>query len=374
MDTVSSSSELGTAPASNFGQCMTACDATDGCIATVLDNGTCWMKSSYLGRKTSANLVIAALYNPRNYPEPSVNTGLASSGCGRDLPAPLQAGGNSVTFSFPYAGVARSYNVHVPSFYDPNIPAPLIVSFHGNGEVASTNEKDTGYSGEGWNPFGITVYAQGVNNAWQSDPSTLTSTPYTDDLSFVSALVANLTSSYCIDRKRIWGTGFSNGGGFIGMMACNKGLSSTFSAFAAHSGALYTNTSSTSCNPDTVFTNDIVQPVCSPGRTSLPILEMHGTSDTTINYYGGGRKNQCLPTIPHWVQDWATRNSLSLRTNTTTTPYTGVQMSQFGSGSTLGLVQHMRIANWGHQWASRLGGATFDATVVAMDFFYRNSA
>jgi len=103
-------------------------------------------------------------------------------------------------------------------------------------------------------------------------------------------------------------TGFSNGGGFVGVAACDPTLSVTFSAFAAHSGALYTNTTDTNCAnlvPYTVFDNNLVQVVCTPGRPNVPVMEIHGDADGTISYFGGGRRGFCLPFMPHWATDWS---------------------------------------------------------------------
>lgn len=91
----------------------------------------------------------------------------------------------------------------------------------------------------------------------------------------------------------------------MGVMACNSTLSNLFAAFGPHSGALYTNTSDGACsNTYTVYDNNLVQPVCSPGRPNVPIIEFHGDADGTIPYPGGGRRGYCLPAIQHWATDW----------------------------------------------------------------------
>ena len=118
---------------------------------------------------------------------------------------------------------------------------------------------------------------------WQGDPATVGANPYIDDQTFTQELLVHLTTNYCIDTSRMMATGMSNGGGFTGILACNSTLSKQFSAFAVHSGAVYTaNQGPCSGNvPSTVLTNTVVQSVCSPGRNNVPILEFHGDADGT---------------------------------------------------------------------------------------------
>jgi poly(3-hydroxybutyrate) depolymerase len=78
----------------------------------------------------------------------------------------------------------------------------------------------------------------------------------------------------------------SNGGGFIGTLACDPVGSTLFSAFAAHSGAFYT---------------DIDGPGngCAPSKV-VPMLEIHGAADKTVNYLGGTGDGGALPPISRW--------------------------------------------------------------------------
>lgn len=354
--------------------CLAACSAKTGCVSVTMSGAQCYFRSTFSSRylTTAANIASAVIYNPRGYARAAVSSG--SSGCGQN--PYVAAGANTVTVQFPFQGIARTFNIHVPAAYDPNVPAPLIFSMHGNGDLATNIETSTLLSSEYWNPFGIVVYPQGVSNMWQSDPTTLTATPYIDDLGFLTAITQNISSSFCVDKKRVWGSGFSNGGGMVGVLACNSQTSSLFNAFTAHSGAFYSNTTSAQCTgnvPDTMYTNNIVNSVCSPSNPSLPILEFHGDNDGTISYSGGARKGQCLPSLPHWVSDWASRNSLST-TPTVSTPVTNVTLSQYGSGAQLGLVSHYKIGGWSHNWAMKSGGAAIDATTVMLDWFYNRSA
>jgi polyhydroxybutyrate depolymerase len=89
------------------------------------------------------------------------------------------------------------------------------------------------------------------------------------DVDFTAGPLDYLETNLCIDKSRIYAAGKSNGGGFVGKLACS--LSSRIAAFAPISGAFYTN----------------VSKPCNPSRMIIPIIDFHGMADTTIRYYGG---------------------------------------------------------------------------------------
>lgn len=161
----------------------------------------------------------------------------------------------------------------------------------------------------------------------------------TDDVGFTRSILDELESQYCIDTDRIYATGKSQGGGFVGVLACNEGLSQRIAAFAPVSGAFYISDFGDECDPETV-------PIeCDSGREDIPILDFHGLADDTIAYYGGPRKGGCLPAIPYWVQTWAENDGLGLENASSTVPgapsdSTAVRY-EFGDGSQKGLVTHI---------------------------------
>jgi len=118
-------------------------------------------------------------------------------------------------------------------------------------------------------------------------------------------------------------------------------------AFAPVSGAFYVpGSSSNNCSPQTAQSIPIP---CNPGRNPLPILEFHGSADGTIPYSGGPRRNECLPTIPHWVREWSRREGFGL-TNKTTSLHGGkVLKYEYGGGQgELGIVSHYFVEGLGH--------------------------
>ncbi|KAH7317934.1 poly depolymerase [Rhexocercosporidium sp. MPI-PUGE-AT-0058] len=300
---------------------------------------------------------------------PTYTTG--SGGCGKPLPAAQSpAGGASHQTHFTQSdGTARTYLIHIPSNYDVNTAVPLIFSFHGRTKNSSEQEELSQFSNEEWNPNGIAVYPQGIDNQWQGDPAS----DGVDDIGFVSDMIAHFTDRYCIDTSRIYAAGKSNGGGFTNTLACDPELSKQIAAFAPVSGAFYVpGSSEDDCPPQSISLP------CNPSRNPLPILEFHGSADSTIPYAGGPRRGECLPTIPHWVREWSKREGFGL-TNKTTSLYGGkVLRYEYGAASgRLGIVSHYLVEGLGHDWPSRAAngdnkkGTYLDATPIIMDFFGR---
>lgn len=103
----------------------------------------------------------------------------------------------------------------------------------------------------------------------------------------MSDLIVDLKSEYGVDSNRIYATGLSNGGGFVGTLACDSEAGGQFAAFAPVAGSFYTDTNETSGD-------------CNPARSPLPILEIHGGVDDTVFYSGGDGEGGLLPSISDW--------------------------------------------------------------------------
>ncbi|KAB8239532.1 hypothetical protein ETB97_000757 [Aspergillus alliaceus] len=291
----------------------------------------------------------------------------SSAGCGQPLP-PHQSRGSSHGVHFTTSdGTQRFYLIHIPLNYDENKPTPLIFSFHGRGKTAENQEALSQFSNETWNPNAIAVYPQGLKKQWQGDPDS----KGVDDISFTLEMLDSFQDQYCIDSTRVYAAGKSNGGGFTNLLACNATSSTKIAAFAPVSGAYYQDVSEEDCHPTTV-------PIkCNPGRTPIPIIEFHGTADKTIPYGGGGRRGECLPSVPHFVREWSKRLGYGLH-NQTTKLYNGhVLEYQYASGDELGVVTHYRIDGLGHAWPSvgpnsdNPNGTYLNATPIILDFFKR---
>jgi polyhydroxybutyrate depolymerase len=86
-----------------------------------------------------------------------------------------------------------------------------------------------------------------------------------DDIAFVRQIVSDLGTIASIDTKRIYGLGFSNGGGLVYRLGCE--MSDTFAAIAPVSAPLVG--------------------LCQP-QQPVSLLHVHGLEDTVVPYAGGG--------------------------------------------------------------------------------------
>ncbi|KAL2131919.1 hypothetical protein VTI74DRAFT_4446 [Chaetomium olivicolor] len=269
----------------------------------------------------------------------------------------------------------RTYLLFVPTSYGTRTsPAPLILSYHGGNRNASQQAELDLLTSPFFNAEYVVAYPQGIDDTWEGVPGVKS-----NDVGFTGDILADLNSKMCLENSRIFATGKSDGGGFVGnVLACHPVLSRQVAAFAPVSGAFYAPNNANNgarCDPYTVLS------ACRNSRSNIPMIEFHGGNDTTIPYAGGQRRRECLPYIPHWAQTWAVRDGLG--TTNASYPLTPeATVYQFGTGAENGLVTHVFDgANIGHSWPATIpncdnerncdGPASFNASSLIIEFFQK---
>ncbi|KAH7055912.1 hypothetical protein B0J12DRAFT_436338 [Macrophomina phaseolina] len=289
-------------------------------------------------------------------------------GCGQSLPDGIEPGVSKNTTVY-VDGVKRHYRIHPPENYDASNPVPLILSYHGRGKDMKFQEELSQFSNKSNNPDAIAVYPQGVptsggTHQWLGDISANVSV--NNDIVFTTALINNLTSSYCIDPARVYASGKSNGAGFVTLLACDPTASLQIAAFAPVSPAIYKGVLGASAGE---------LPACNPGRAPTPILEFHGFEDGQIGYNGTSARGETA-NIPEYMNDWAARDGFDPDKNKTTAlcadaAFAVAWRHSWGDG----VVQHYNASNLGHTWPDSYPNADdgrqtcYDATPLIMDFF-----
>ncbi|KAF1356455.1 hypothetical protein BDV97DRAFT_365217 [Delphinella strobiligena] len=293
----------------------------------------------------------------------AVASASSSSGCGKSAPYKL---GKLTTDTLKSDGDKRSFVVNLPSTYDKNTAAPLILSFHGNGRDALNQASTDFLYNATWNANSIVIYPEAENGVWIDAPYADKSV---DDLQFTSDLLSNLSSTLCIESDQVYCTGKSIGGGMCNMLACDKALSASFAAIAPVSGAFYTTPAnesfSTNCDPSHV----------------MPVIEFHGLNDTTISYDGGEASGVDLPDIASWAKDWAVANGCDNSTSPDVSYSNGstTEIVSYSCNGKDGIVQHYAINNLMHDWPATSWNsdndghssleAPINATIIIMEFF-----
>ncbi|TID16765.1 GPI mannosyltransferase 4 [Venturia nashicola] len=196
--------------------------------------------------------------------------------------------------------------VSLPPSYDPKKPAPLILVYNDRGVTLDNMVQVTALSDETVNPDAVVVYLAAAHaNPWFSDANFPLPPngplPHNTDLTWTTTLLTHLTTSYCIDKRRIHASGIGTGGGFLSLLACNPNLSTQIASFAAVSAAFFTDDSSSSPWAETN---------CSPGRRPISLLEIHGLRDERWGYYPPGVEGEVQGLGPvGWMEVWKERQA-----------------------------------------------------------------
>lgn len=173
--------------------------------------------------------------------------------------------------SIVHEGLERTYFVHLPASYNTSISYPLIFAMHGGGLL--------GYKGiEGQSQLSqlsdsenfIVVYPEGLKTlgfrTWNAGDCCPSATLLeTDDIGFINSLLEKLKIELSINSKKVYATGFSNGGQMAYKLA-NR-FPNKFAAVSAVAGVLQ----------DFPF---------NPSR-KVPIIHFHSYQDLTAPYNGG---------------------------------------------------------------------------------------
>jgi polyhydroxybutyrate depolymerase len=195
-------------------------------------------------------------------------------GCNAEVAQPA-AGTAKQTLAFD--GADRTYLLHVPASYDGTKPVPVVFEFHGHGSSAAQQivYGDFRPLAEREGFLVVAPDGQGTPRHFTYGAAVSGGTE-ADDVAFSVALLDDLEARLCIDARRVFATGMSNGGALSSVIACRA--PDRFAAVAPVAAFFYF-------------------PDCAKGGRPAPILAMMGTSDPVVPY-AGGRVNCCgNPTI-----------------------------------------------------------------------------
>jgi polyhydroxybutyrate depolymerase len=183
--------------------------------------------------------------------------------------------GTDEDVALEHDGIARSYVVHVGDAVAPGVAAPLLLNFHGLNNSpaiqASFSRMNAIADAEGF----VVVYPQGIGSSFNAGGCCGSAASQgIDDVGFARAIVADVAGRICVDPRRVYATGFSNGGYMSYRLGCEA--SDVFAAIAPVSGA----SAVASCQPE----------------RALPVIAFHGDADTVVSYQSD------RATIDTWVE------------------------------------------------------------------------
>ena len=169
--------------------------------------------------------------------------------------------------------LARSWIVYVPSTYDENSPAPLILNLHGRLSNAALQAYTSDFNRIAEREGFIVLYPNGIDTAWNYFRGVfIPDEKKHDDEAFIRSLIDDLDVDLNIDRNRMYVTGLSNGGFMTQRLACT--MQDEFVAFATVAATA----------------PFAIEQLC-VNATPVPILYIHGTADNNVPWNGDVRQN-----------------------------------------------------------------------------------
>jgi polyhydroxybutyrate depolymerase len=265
---------------------------------------------------------------------------------------PHQAGDSML--SIRSAGLARTFLVHLAPSYGLQ-PQPVVINYHGYDNTAQRTAQHTNMGAEADKAGFILVFPQAVDSppSWNAGIGHLGPTGDADDVQFTRDLISYLRNNYCLDTRRIYATGYSEGGGLAYRVACE--LSDQIAAFATVEGAFYH-----------------IPGGCNPSRP-IPFLEIHGQADQLAPYNGnpgsGMASVQTMLNLWLAIDHCQSTNKVIFQK----ADVTGLAWPNCALGTA---IEHYRISDGGHTWPGSspipsLGFTTqtIDANVVIWNFF-----
>ncbi len=181
--------------------------------------------------------------------------------------------------------------VHVPDVYQAGEPAPLIVLLHGYSGSGAWQEFYMGFRPYQEEYGFIYTYPDGLTDSsgyqyWNgTDACCDFDNSGVDDAAYLKDLVTAIQQQVDIDPRRIHFVGHSNGAFMAYRMACEHG--DWVASVAGLAGATFKN-----------------RAMCTPSEP-VHVLQIHGTSDSTIGYNGGWIYGVPYPGALESVLTWA---------------------------------------------------------------------
>jgi poly(3-hydroxybutyrate) depolymerase len=199
-----------------------------------------------------------------------------SAGCGTT--SSISQYNNGIPISIDVSGVIRRYILRVPTDYNNNTPYRLIVAFHaldgndkqmddlGYYDLLSRSQNTTIFVAPNGQKNGLPCSGTASGESGCGWPNTSGS-----DMALTDAVVAQIEENFCVDRNRIFATGWSYGASMSYEVGCQRPFAGTSATWGVRGIAIYSGGQlSGRCQPD--------------GNYPVAFYASHGTNDSVICY------------------------------------------------------------------------------------------
>lgn len=244
-------------------------------------------------------------------------------------------------------GTEYRYELHIPENFVSG--AALVIDLHGYTESPDRQDRRSEMRAKSDEEGFILVQPDGPGNSWNGGACCGSGASRDrDDVAFIRALIDVVAEYVCIDRRRVYATGMSNGGFLAHRLGCEA--ADVIAAIAPVAGVM-----------------GIPQNSCQPSR-AVPVMHFHGTADLIVPYNGNGLLR--YPSVSTTMSVWRDRNSC---TGSATTTYDdgNTECETWASCRSGSEVTLCTIRGGGHSWPD--GGRSINATNAMWTFFQRHS-
>ena len=254
---------------------------------------------------------------------------------------------STITGSFNYGGISRSYQMYVPAAYAPGVDVPVVLNLHGYGSNNTQQMSYGTFKAIADTANFLVLAPQGSNDGngtthWNANWGT-----GVDDIGFINALLDTISANYSVNQNRIYSTGMSNGG-FMSLTLAGQ-LDDRIAAVASVTGTM---------SVLQIPANTVTRPV--------PVMQIHGDSDPTVAYNGDSYFISVDSVINYWVghNNCNTTPVFTAIANTNTSDGCTAEKYEYLGGTNGAEVVHYKILGGEHTWP----GAPFTIGVTNRDF------
>ena len=271
----------------------------------------------------------------------------ASAGC-TGAPGTYRPGSQAGTIRS--GGVDRTFRVHLPPGYQAGRPHSLVLLFHGGLGTGMQMESSSLMSPIADREGFVVAYPDGLSRSWNAGGCCGPPAEQgIDDVRFVADLLDHLQSQLCLDPRRVFAGGMSNGAMFSHRLACD--LSPRIAAIAPVAGV-----------------NETM--ACTPARP-VPVLMIHGRDDKHVPWEGGmgcGIAGVPFTSVPDTLSGWLQRNGCPAAAPTLVLEQGDGRCERQGGCTPESDVVLCTITAGGHSWPGGApGGFDLPACVRAGD-------
>lgn len=259
----------------------------------------------------------------------------------------------------------RKYILFVPRTYDPSLPAPLVLFFHGGMGDMEQAAAEYGWEEKAEQAGFILAFPNGSSPLPRQHLATWNAgnccgyamDKAIDDVAFARSVVKDIQERANIDAGKVYAAGMSNGGMMVHRLACE--MADTFRAVASVAG-----------------TDNTI--ACSPSKP-ISVMHIHAKDDTHVLFNGGAGKDAFrdntkvtdFTSVAETADRWIRRDRLNPSPKRVL-EVPGAYADLYISSQNESRFELVVTETGGHSWPGKktVNGKSSSQAVVANDFIW----